>query len=118
MHTSLIEEIRRKEDEMENNGWKIRFCWVKAHAGTRGNELADKLAKEASANKDIPICYNRVPKSVIKSELEATTVDKWQKEWDKTTKGKITKDCFPEVAGRLNTKKYYPNPYDNGHGSW
>ena len=61
IHTSLIEEIRRKVHEMENNGWKIRFCWVKAHARIRGNELADKLAKEASANKDIPICYNRVP---------------------------------------------------------
>ena len=103
---------------MENNGWKIRFCWVKVHAGTRGNELADKIAKEASANKDIPICYNRVPKSVIKNGLEATIVDKWQKEWDKTTMGKNYKDYFPEVAGRLNTKKYYPNPYDNGHGSW
>jgi len=24
----------------------VRFAWVKAHAGTQGNEKADKLAKE------------------------------------------------------------------------
>jgi hypothetical protein len=38
------------------------------------------------------------------SELEATSIEKWQSEWNNTTKGKITKDYFPEVAGRLNTK--------------
>jgi hypothetical protein len=68
------------------------------------NELADQLAKEAAANKDIPTCYSRTPKSVHKSELESTCVAKWQREWDNTTKGKIAKDYFPEVAERLNTK--------------
>ena len=47
---------------MENREWKIRFRWVKAHAGTSGNELADKLSKEASGKTDLPISYNRVPK--------------------------------------------------------
>ena len=35
--------------EMVRNEWKIEFSWVKAHAGKEGNELADRLAKEASA---------------------------------------------------------------------
>ena len=33
--------------EMEIREWKIGFRWIKAHAGTSGNELADKLANEA-----------------------------------------------------------------------
>jgi hypothetical protein len=45
-----------------------------------------------------------VPKSVVESELEAKSVEKWQREWDQTTKGQITKDYFPTVAGRLNMK--------------
>jgi ribonuclease HI len=40
---------------MENREWKIRFRWIKAHAGNSGNELADRLAKEASGKTDIPI---------------------------------------------------------------
>ena len=32
------------------------------------------------------------------------SVDKWQRGWNRTTKGKITKDYFPRVAERLNMK--------------
>jgi ribonuclease HI len=46
-HTFLIEEIRQKAKDMESRGWEIRFRWIKAHAGNSGNELADRLAKEA-----------------------------------------------------------------------
>ena len=45
-HTFLTEEIRRKVQEMGSRGWTARFIWTKAHLGTTGNELADKLAKE------------------------------------------------------------------------
>jgi len=90
--------------ELETREWKIWFRWVKAHAGTSGNELADKLAKEASCKIDLPISYNRVPKSVIKRDLENTSVEIWQREWVKTTKGRIRKDYFPKVAERQHTK--------------
>jgi hypothetical protein len=89
---------------MEQNEWKIQFCWVKAHAGDLGNELADTLAKGAATNLNIAECYNRVPKSVVKSELEDGSVEKWQRDWDATNKGKITKDYFPIVAERLKMK--------------
>ena len=57
IHTFLIEEIRRKLTEMGKINWKIKFCWVKAHVGIRGNELADTLAKGAATNEDIKECY-------------------------------------------------------------
>jgi len=43
IHTFLTEEIRQGVHELETREWKIRFRWVKAHAVTSGNELADKL---------------------------------------------------------------------------
>ena len=45
IHTYIVEEIRRKITEMKESEWKITLCWVKAHAGVMGNELADALAK-------------------------------------------------------------------------
>jgi len=38
---------------MTTANWKIKLRWVKVHAGVRRNEIADKLAKEAAANKNI-----------------------------------------------------------------
>jgi hypothetical protein len=35
-------------------------------------------------------CYNKVPKSVVRSELGEKSVEKWQRDWDQTTKGQIT----------------------------
>jgi ribonuclease HI len=40
IHTFLIEDIRRLM-EMKKINWKIQFCWVKAHVGIQGNELAE-----------------------------------------------------------------------------
>ena len=70
-HTYLTEEIRQKVHEME---WRIRFRWIKAHAGTSGNELADKLVKEASGKTELPTSYNRVPESAIKKDEEGISL--------------------------------------------
>ena len=72
----------------------------------QGNELADTLAKEATTDQDIPICYDKIPRSVYKSELERISVEKWLKIWNQTTKGSITKAFFPRVEERLNMKPY------------
>jgi hypothetical protein len=105
---------------MENREWKIGFRWIKAYAGDSGNELVDKLAKEASSKADVPISYNRVPKSIIKRDLEDTSVNTWQREWDTTNKGRIKKDYFPIVAERLHTQIHITQNFTNmvtGHGN-
>ena len=38
------------------------------------------------------------------SELEEKCVEKWQQEWKQSTKGRTTKEFFPEVSERLKTK--------------
>jgi len=120
IHTFLIEEIRRKLTEIGKRHWKIQFCWVKAHFGIQGNELADTLTKEAATNADIKECYKKVPKSVVISGLSEISVGKWQKEWDQTTKGKITKEYFPVVADKLNTRINITHNFTSmvtGHGN-
>ena len=99
-----MEEIRHQLSEMKKMQWHIQFCWVKAHVGIQGNETAGAMAKEAATRTDTPESYDKVPKSVVKSELEVLSFKKWQREWDQSSKGQITKQYFPDVAARLNMK--------------
>jgi hypothetical protein len=66
--------------------------------------LADTLAKEAATDEDIIECYKEVPQSVVISELGGKSIEKWEREWYQTTKGKITKEYFPVVADRLKMR--------------
>jgi hypothetical protein len=72
---------------------------MKAHAGHRGNELADKIAKEANTNSEI--CYNKIPKSEIERPESEKTIAKWQQQWDTTDKQMVTKEFFPNIKARL-----------------
>jgi hypothetical protein len=105
---------------MRATNWEIQFCWVKAHVGTQGNELADTLAKKAATNMNLAENYKKVPKSVLTRELTEMSIKTWQQQWDLTTKGAITKEYFPVVNERLkmNTKST-PNltTIITGHGN-
>ena len=83
---------------------QITLQWVKAHAGTRGNELADAIAKKAATNGTIPESYTRIPKSVVLRQLEEESLQKWQRSWTQTTKGGTTKEYFPDTEGRIKMK--------------
>jgi ribonuclease HI len=70
IHTPLTDKIRLQTLKLEQSAWNVRLCWVKTQEGIQGNELADTLAKKAATNVDIPICYNKIAKSVVKREIE------------------------------------------------
>jgi hypothetical protein len=101
-HRYLIDEIRKKAMSLRTHNWHITFTWIQAHVGHYGNELADKLAKEA-ARKDT-VSYNRIPICEIAQQLREKGLKKWQMQWDRTTKALATKEFFPNIKDRLNTK--------------
>jgi ribonuclease HI len=118
-HSFLIEEIRLRLLKLRGNNWNIAFSWVKAHAGNRGNELADKIAKSAAMDDENENSYNRIPRSAKYKELEDEMIIKWEKEWEETPKAALTKQFFPIVSGRFKAKlQVTPNltALVTGHG--
>jgi ribonuclease HI len=57
------------------------FSWVKAHIGAHGNEMADKVAKEAVQSTATRYEYTRIPKSYLYHVPAEETKQKWQAEW-------------------------------------
>ena len=115
-YAHLIEQIRTKVIDLENQNWNIDFHWVKAHAGNHGNELADQLAKEAAASIENET-YRKIPKSTVIRELNEGSLIQWQSEWDKTTKGQITKDFPSNTRQAKNENKNHTNIYDDDNGA-
>jgi len=101
-HRHLIDEIRKNTLTLGKHNWQITFTWIKAHVGHQGNELADKLAKEAAGEE--MITYNRIPICEIVQQSREESLKEWQTQWDRTTKASTTKEFFPNVKDRLKTK--------------
>jgi hypothetical protein len=99
----LIEFIRNKITDLEKLGCITHFGWIKGHWGLEGNEMVDKLAKEA-ALKDGPITYNKIPITSVATELKKGGLLKWQRQWEGTTKGALCRSFFPTVEQRLKVK--------------
>ena len=83
-HNYLIEEFRKIAVALKKHSWTIAFTWIKAHVGIYGNELADRLVKEATRKDDIS--FNRIPKNEI-AQVRDKSIAKWQIQCYHTTKG-------------------------------
>jgi ribonuclease HI len=98
-HNHLLEEIRKRAVSLNKKIWKIEFKRVKAQAGIYGNEIADRLATEATQN--YYVTYSRIPKSAIRKDTRKESIRKWQSQWEETKKETITKELFPSVGRRM-----------------
>ena len=75
----LIELIRNQIIALAHLKWTVRFGWVKGHARIEGNELVDRLAKEATVE-DGPVVYDKMPKEVILTQQKETGLHMWQRQ--------------------------------------
>jgi len=117
-HTHIIEQIRTKVIEMEEQEWLVKFSWIKAPVGHHRNELADQLAKEAVSSKTFEECYTRIQKNAVWSELNEQTAKQWQNEWERSSKGVITKSLFPKIADRLKLRINATHKFTTHNSNW
>ena len=87
---------------------KIRtvIYWTAGHIKLDGNELADKLAKEAAAEaRDNTIPESPLSTSEIKNSFRKYILKRWQKRWDQGKDSRYTHTLIPQV--KLGDTKVY-----------
>jgi hypothetical protein len=105
IHSFLTTEIRNMVGHLTMLDWTIQFGWVKAHTGIEGNEMADKLAKEAAQDAhDQNTVYARIARASVAIKLKKEEIVKWQRQWENTEKGAMCRSFFLWVEQRLKMK--------------
>ncbi|XP_071161036.1 uncharacterized protein [Mytilus edulis] len=98
---SLIKSIQK------HHGIRINFDWTPGHADVRGNEIADKLAKEAAkeANQIQKEAHITVTKQDIKTAARILVNKKWQHRWVNSDTGRFYYN-FHQTVSKKSTFDY------------
>ena len=108
---SIVRNIHFLLSSLKEKNVRIKFCWVPAHCGIVGNEMADKVAKQAT--KYSKKCTFPLSLSDIKAYLKSEAKSKWQQQWNSLTNNKlfevdpnIGKKDFSGFHSRLDEIKF------------
>ena len=73
-----IKDIQILSHRILSNNKSIKMCWIPAHVGVKGNEEADKAAKEAVEKERMEV---KMPPTDYHPTLRAQMMRKWQTRW-------------------------------------
>ncbi|ELT96755.1 hypothetical protein CAPTEDRAFT_23017, partial [Capitella teleta] len=84
-HPYLL-SILTKQNNLVRKGKLVVFIWCPSHVGILGNEVADRLAKQALV---MPVTKLPLPHTDYKSPIRSYVKSLWQNEWDEETDNKL-----------------------------
>ena len=97
-HKTTVKQVKHSIFKLKQSGVDLEISWTPGHADIRGNELADKLAKEAAEEaKEMDDSSVVVTMEDVKSATKKFGIKKWQDMWEKPERGRTLYIHRPEV---------------------
>ena len=103
MTDALLSDVRTRMHNLSKEGSKLELAWIPSHVGIHGNEIADKLAKEALDNTTID---RVVPHDIegIVSIAKGNIEQIWQDRWNNDKKARHYHALEPKVNSDIKFK--------------
>ena len=100
MHKRTIHDIKLDIKKMRDAGIEVDISWTPGHADIKGNEQADKMAKEV-AEEAKEKSESELPPSTtlsdIKTAAKESSMKKWHERWVKAETGSDLFEYRPRV---------------------
>ncbi|XP_046973827.1 uncharacterized protein LOC124540370 [Vanessa cardui] len=93
----LAVQTRENLHDLSLQGKVVILFWIKAHAGLKGNERADHLAKEAALKSKRRPDYDQCPISFVKRSIRTETLEEWNTRYAAGDTASVTKIFFPNA---------------------
>ena len=77
---------------------EIIFCWLPSHIGIKGNEVADREAKEALA---LDVSDVAIISSDFKAPILKLLLARWQQHWEALDRNKL-REIKPSITDHYN----------------
>ena len=102
----VSQEIKYCMYQLWCQGVPITISWVPSHVGIIGNEMADKLAKEALSKEHVDL--NVLPVySDLYRVVEENILGEWQCAWNSSSKGRFYHKIQPKVSFQVKFSDNY-----------
>jgi hypothetical protein len=94
------QKIKAKMETLHQSGMRMELEWTPGHAEVQGNEIADRLAKEAAkeAQEQDTTVHTMVTKQDIKTASRNSISEKWQHEWENSDRGRSYFKYHPNIS--------------------
>ena len=100
-HTSAIFEIKQAMEILKSQNVTVEINWTPGHAEIAGNEIADKLAKEAAEEaENMPEVDTPLTSIDVKRAVRDSCKIKWQNRWEASQRGRHMFEFHPSVVAR------------------
>lgn len=91
----LVVEIRELLQDLLARNIRVTLCWIPSHVGIVGNELVDKVAKDATQKMNIST--QTIPVSDVTAHVKLKIYHKWKEKWASLTNNQKLKEIRPSL---------------------